>query len=258
MFPLAALGLGIGAAGDLFKTIFGISQMVKGNKDYRNLIQNVPQYQVDPNILYNQSLAQNIAQQGIPSQARNLYTENVERGLGSTLNAITQGGGGLNMANQVFQSGNDAFRKFLEMDAMQKLQNQETLMNANKDVREENLRAFQQNQMLPFQLKFQRSNQLSNAGTQNLFGGLQDLGKLGMGFGDMLGDILQQKLDNQGGFSTHDILKYAKEQGFDIGRGDFKNYIFNQRMNGNSFDLNNMFNYFQGQNGYFGSAGGGM
>jgi hypothetical protein len=207
-FPLALAGLGLKGGADLFKTIYGITQMFKGNNMYKDLMNNIPQYEVDPNIQYNLSLAKNIAQQGIPSQARNLYTENVERGLGSTIAAMQQGGGGLNMLNQAYQSSTDAFRNFMMQDAQQKLANQQAVIQAGKDVRDENLRAFQQNEMLPFQLKYQRSNQLSNAGSQNIFGGMSGLGNTAFGFEDLFGS-------NVGGKDMGTSKPGGQSSGFD-------------------------------------------
>lgn len=164
------LSLALGGVSDLAKTGFGIWQFLKGNKDYKNLMNNRPIYEQDQNILNNQKIAGQIASQGIPDATKNYFTEGVERGLGSSIKAGLDTGQGINGITSMYQNSIDAWKDFLSKDASQKLQNQNVLLGANKDVADENKTAFDYNQNIPFQLKLARANQQSNAGAQNIFG----------------------------------------------------------------------------------------
>jgi len=93
---LSPVGLGIDAGINLFKIFYGLGQTISGNKKLNDLEKNRPVYNADPNILYNQQLAGKMASEGIPASAKNWYTDSIERGLGSTIQAAKDTGQGLN------------------------------------------------------------------------------------------------------------------------------------------------------------------
>ncbi len=182
------ISMAIGAGSDLFKTFYGLEQMITGNNKLDKLNQNRPQYQVDPNIQYNAQLAGQLASEGLPSSTKNFYGDQIERGLGSTITATLQGGGGLGYVNNAYQSSTDAFRQLLSMDAQQKLQNSQILMGAKKDLRDENLQAWNYNVNVPFQQQWNRYTNQTNSGAQNIFGGGQGLGADTLGLWDAFGN----------------------------------------------------------------------
>jgi hypothetical protein len=174
-FGGAAGGL-LSAPGDIFNTIYGISQLISGNKHQKNLLENRPQYNIDPNILYNQQLAGQTASEGLSTSAKNFYAENIDRGLGSSIQAGLASGQGLGVINQIYGQSNDAFRNLLAMDAQQKLDNQSALMGANKDLRDERLRSFDYNESQPWNLRYGQAVNQTNSGASNLTSGLKGLG----------------------------------------------------------------------------------
>ena len=181
---LSPLGLGIGAGADVLKSIFGAYQFLHGNNKLNKLER--PEYEVDKNILQNQQLGGQIASQGIPDSAKNFYSDQINTGLGSGLNAITQGGGGLGYVSNVLNSSNNSFRNLLAMDAEQKLKNQQVLMDANKDVRDENMKAFDFNKNIPYQNAYNRWSAMTNSGAENIFGGMKGLGATAVAGSDAL------------------------------------------------------------------------
>ncbi len=207
---LNPIGAIIGGATDLFKTFYGLGQMISGNKKLNELEANRPQYQVDPNILYNQQLAGQMASEGLPSSAKNWYTDSIERGLGSTIQAAKDTGQGLGSITNAFGSANDSFRNLLAMDAESKMAKQQLLMGAKRELRDENLRAWDINQNIPFQQKYSRYTNQTNAGAQNLFGG-------GMGLG----------ADAAYGFNNFGGNKQSGTGGYDTGNMWY-NYMMNQ------------------------------
>lgn len=173
-------GLAISGGADLLKSLYGVYQMIHGNSQLNKLQH--PDYKPDQNILNNQKLAGSIASEGIPDSAKNFYSNQIDRGLGSGISATLQGGGGLGYINQLFQSSNDAYGSLMAKDAMQKLQNQQLLMGANKDVADENTKAFSWNKAVPYQLEYSKLVNQSNAGAENLFGGAKGIGTNFAGF----------------------------------------------------------------------------
>jgi len=181
---LNPVSLGISTGLDLFKTFYGLGQMIHGNKKLNELEQNRPVYEVDPNIQYNQQFAGQLASQGLPSSAKNWYTDSIERGLGSTIQAGLASGQGLGNITNAFGSANDSFRNLLAMDAEQKMKNSQLLLDANKDLRDENLRAFDYNEAQKYGDAYKRYSQQTNSGAQNLYGGGNGLGSTGQLWSD--------------------------------------------------------------------------
>jgi len=154
---VGGVAAGVGAIG---KVAYGAHQVHKGNKDLKALEANRPKYQVNP-------ILANNANFGFGQQATNYYTESVNRGLGSGINAILQGGGDINMINSLVGGATNAYKQYAIADAQQKLQNQGALVNDQRA-------AWDYNSNIPFQQKYYRSVQQTNAGAQNVAGGFQD------------------------------------------------------------------------------------
>jgi len=161
-FATVAIVGGIAAgAGAIGKVAYGAHQTHKGNKDLKALEANRPKYQVNP-------ILQNNANFGFGQQATNYYTENVNRGLGAGINAITQGGGDLNQIMALINGSQNAYKQYAMADAQQKLQNQGQLVDEQRA-------AWDYNSNIPFQQKYYRAVQQTNAGAENVAGGFQDL-----------------------------------------------------------------------------------
>lgn len=161
-FATVAIVGGIAAgAGAIGKVAYGAHQVHKGNKDLKALEANRPKYQVNP-------ILQNNANFGFGQQATNYYTENVNRGLGAGINAITQGGGDLNQIMSLINGSQNAYKQYAMADAQQKLANQSALVNEQRA-------AWDYNSNIPFQQHYYRAVQQTNAGAQNVAGGFQDL-----------------------------------------------------------------------------------
>ncbi len=177
--PLLITSAAIAGASALGKGIYGLHQQHKSNKELKQLEANRPQRVTDPNILYNQSIARNIASEGIPSSAKNYYTESINRGLGSGINAILQGGGDINMIASLVGGATDSYKQLLAADSQQKLYNQGMAMQQNQNVANENQANFNWNVANPYLQDFSKYTQQSNSGAQNTYGALTDLGGAG-------------------------------------------------------------------------------
>lgn len=161
-FATVAIVGGIAAgAGAIGKVAYGAHQVHKGNKDLKALEANRPKYQVNP-------ILQNNANFGFGQQATNYYTENVNRALGATINAITASGGDANMIMQAVYGAHNSYKQWAQADAQQKLVNQGALVNEQRA-------AWDYNSNIPFQQHYYRAVQQTNAGAQNVAGGFQDL-----------------------------------------------------------------------------------
>lgn len=204
------------------KQIEGAGQRWQGLKGLANLKQ--PQYEIDKNIQLNQQLAGQYASQGYGNQFLNLGGDMVERGLGSSINASLSSGQGLNNINNAYQTSTQAFQEFLMADAMQKSRNREVLMLANKDLAKENMKAFNWNSALPWQLDYNKFTNMVNAGMLNQNSGTEDTGSSMAQMGDAFGSFNQG--GNMGGNSNQGNWGggYGNGYGLDGSSYNYNNY----------------------------------
>jgi hypothetical protein len=230
--PLA-ISAAIAGGADLLKTGYGIYQTAKGNSDYNSLLANRPQRTTDPNILYNQQLAQNIASQGIPDSAKNYYTDNINKALGSGINAILEGGGDLNMINSLVGGATNSYKSMLAQDAQQKLANQGVLMQANQNVANQNQENWNWNKADPYLTNLARATQQTNSGITNIAGGLQDLAGTANAYG-----LSQSKANSTGTGNNYTDSQYGLNAGWQNEGGITDTSYPATPQNGGSFSPN--------------------
>lgn len=165
------VGSGIGAvAGGLISGITGLFQKHKANKLLANLHR--PQYVIPNEVLQNQKQAQLNANQGLPSEQYNQGIQNIARQQNSALQRATDRRGGLLAVAGTQQAGNDASLNLDVANANARLKNQNTLYGVNNQVAGYRDKAFQINQMQPYQQDRSYAMGLLGAGNQNLVSGI--------------------------------------------------------------------------------------
>jgi len=171
------LPLAISAAASLGKVAYGAVQAIRGNKKLNQLEKNRPQRTTDENILYNQKFAGVNAANGLGGGVINDYTNNINRTYASSINAILSGGGDINQVAELMSGTNNSFNQLMRMDAEAQLANQDKFIAANTALANENMANWDYNTNIPFQQKYARYTQRTNAGAQNINTGLDALGK---------------------------------------------------------------------------------
>lgn len=202
----------------------GALQMVGGALAMRKLEKNRPQRTTDPNILYNQRMASNIASGGIPQQSLNYYTNNINRSLGAGINAILAGGGDLNMIESLVGGATNNFNQVMAQDAEQKLANQGILMQQNQNVANENQMNWNTNVYQPYLDKYQRAAQMTNSGMTNFQNGL--IGTAGTANAMMTGQN-GNRSEGNGSSDTSGVLgngSYSDSRGTKYVNGATQNY----------------------------------
>lgn len=170
------MGAGIGEIAGLigqgvdsqFKMGTGLLQGLTGAIALKKLNKNRPQYQVSPDILYNQQLAQQWASQGLPQASINAYQSGINQNQASGINAIERTGQGLNLISMLKGQNDNQFLKLLAMDAEARMANVDKLYGANTAVANEKRQAWDYNVNLPFQQKYNQAVNLTNSGMQNV------------------------------------------------------------------------------------------
>lgn len=154
----------------------GIGQMIAGNKNLKYLNQTRPQYQVSPEIAYNRDLTRNYANQGLGSQYLNLAAEQQNRALGAGIGALMSGGNAdINQINRLLDSSTNSYKQMLTQDYQARQANRNQFLQANTALANENRAAWDYNVNLPWQQKFNAANAMSQAGPQNIQGGMNGI-----------------------------------------------------------------------------------
>ncbi len=163
------IGLASGILGGL-QSAYGIYQDIKGSKMARD--NKRPDYEIPEEISQNLTQAQQLALEGLPSEQKQQYLNNIQRTQQFGLNSISDRKGGLAGIGSIVQSGNDANMNLLSADAGARLANQKTLMNARSTMAGYKDKAFELNKLNPYQERATAARSLQGAGLQNIFSGL--------------------------------------------------------------------------------------
>lgn len=171
-------GSGAGAgvaniAGGLVGGLTGFFQKRKAQKMLKNL--NRPEYTIPQEVLRSQKMAEMGAQEGLPSAQYNKAMQNIQRQQNNMLAGATDRRSALMALPKIQQSTNDAALNLDVADSNARLQNQKTLYGISAQTGQYRDKAFQTNQMQPYQEKKNYAESLLGAGNQNLTGGIEKL-----------------------------------------------------------------------------------
>jgi len=160
-------------AGGLLGGITGFFQRRKAKKELSKLIQ--PTYSIPQEILRNQKMAEQAANEGMPSQQYNNAMKNIQRTQSNLLAGATDRRSSLMALPKLQQQSNDATGNLDAQDATMRMQNQRQLYGINNTVAQFRDKEFQLNQLNPYNEKKQYYNSLLGAGNQNMLGGADKL-----------------------------------------------------------------------------------
>jgi len=161
------------AASGLISGITGLFQKHKANKLLSRL--NRPQYTIPNEVMQNQKQAELNARQGLPSEQYQQGMQNIARQQNTALQRASDRRGGLLAVAGTQQMGNDASLNLDVANANARLKNQNTLYGINNQVAGYKDKAFQINQMQPYEQDRSYALGLLGAGNQNLTGGIDKL-----------------------------------------------------------------------------------
>src|SRR6478736_3545381 len=180
--PLMIAG-GAQAAGGIISGITGLSQKRKAKK-LLNSLGDQPEYAIPNEIMQNQKMAQLAASEGLPSQQYNNAMKNIQRSQANALSGAIDRRSALMALPKLQQQANDAYGKLDVADANARMNNQRQLYGINSQVAGYRDKAFDINQMQPYQEKKNYYNSLLGAGNQNLMSGID---KAASGVGLLVG-----------------------------------------------------------------------
>lgn len=117
----------------------GISKVLGGKSDYEKNKEQLdsladPFYKIQDEYFQNRNSAANEAQSGFSAETKDYYTTEAQRGLGSSLNAVSMGGGGVNDVSRILDTYNRGIRGTVAQDEQLRMQKMSEFYNRNKDL----------------------------------------------------------------------------------------------------------------------------
>lgn len=176
----------IGAVGAGYKIYQGISQNSAANKLQKGLVR--PMYKIQDQYYQNQGLAENRAQNGLDENSRNYYNDQANRGLSSGISGILQGGGNVNSIGSLYDKFNQGNRAISTEDSQFKNDNIRYLIDRNKDLAGQETQQWAINKYEPYKDTATAIAGLRGAGSQNISGGLGEIGSIGSTLAGSVGD----------------------------------------------------------------------
>lgn len=177
------------AASGLLSAGVGYFQRKKAKRELGKLQR--PAYEIPQEIQNNQKMAEQAANEGLPSQQYNNAMKNIQRNQANLLAGSMSRRSALMALPKLQQQSNDATGNLDAQDAMARMQNQKTLYGIGAQTAQYKDKAYNINKLQPYQENKDYYQSLLGAGNQNLLAGADKLlggaGQLAFGGGGSTG-----------------------------------------------------------------------
>ena len=156
----------------------GVAQYAKGVKDLKNLTR--PEYHIPPEIEKNMTEADLMAYYGMPDAQKAEYQQNIQRAQQAATRGIADRKGGIGSIVAAQQQTQDAYTKMLSMDVQQRMANIQRAQQMRQTMAQYKDKAWQINEMDPYEQSYAEAQAMMGAGMQNVMGGIQSAGSMAM------------------------------------------------------------------------------
>jgi hypothetical protein len=171
------VGMGIAAGAGLLKAGLGFAQQLKGKKMLKKTID--PGYKIPKGFGKTLAQSEQMAKSGLGSQQYNQAQQNISRNVGTGVRALSRSANPAAGVAGLVRAQNDATLGLDVSNAAAKRQNILQAMGARREMAGQQLAQQQYAQNRYFD-KVNEANARIGAGTQNIFGGLSDIGTAGV------------------------------------------------------------------------------
>jgi hypothetical protein len=171
------VGMGIAAGAGLLKAGLGFLQQAKGKKMLKKTVD--PGYVIPKGYEQNLGQAEQMAKSGLSPQEYNLASTNIQRGSQAGLRQLGRMSNPFAGIAGLARSQSDSFSKLDASNAAAKRQNILQAMGARREMAGQQLAQQQYAQNRYFDEVNEAQSRIG-AGTQNMFGGLGDIGTAGI------------------------------------------------------------------------------
>jgi len=171
------LGLGIAAGSGLLKAGLGFFQQAKGKKMLKRTVD--PGYKIPKGFGKNLAQSEQMARTGLGAEQYNKAQQNISRNVGTGVRALSRSSNPAAGVAGLVRAQNDATLGLDVSNAAAKRQNILQAMGARREMAGQQLAQQQYAQNRYFD-KVNEAQARIGAGTQNMFGGISDIGTAGI------------------------------------------------------------------------------
>jgi len=129
-----------------------------------------PEYMIPDAIEKNMSQAERMSYYGLPDAQKKEFLQNIERAGSTELAGMSDRKAGIGAVSAIAQKQRDSYMGLLSADAQARVSNIQSLMDVRANYANYEDKAFQLNQLEPFQQEMQAAQQFQAAGMQNIMG----------------------------------------------------------------------------------------
>tara|TARA_Y100000385_G_C13108760_1_gene650456 strand:- start:10781 stop:11551 length:771 start_codon:yes stop_codon:yes gene_type:complete len=129
-----------------------------------------PEYIIPDAIEKNMSQAERMSYYGLPDAQKKEFLQNIERAGSTELAGMSDRKAGIGGVSAIAQKQRDSYMGLLSADAQARVSNIQSLMDVRANYANYEDKAFQLNQLEPFQQEMQAAQQFQAAGMQNIMG----------------------------------------------------------------------------------------
>ena len=170
----ALISSGLGLA----KSVIGGIQSIRGNRQMKNLLKNRPQYSIPEAYMKALGIYQNLAAQEMPG--KQYYEQRIGETTARAMTGAERGAISSNVLQGSVESSQDkelqALQDLAKMNAEYKVGAMQNLAGAQNVMGGLQQEAWNYNVNDPYQMKLNMANEQRQAGAQNLFAGLGEIG----------------------------------------------------------------------------------
>jgi hypothetical protein len=159
----------------------GIKNLKQDKADLSNLRR--PFYKIQDEYIQNKNISEAQAGDGLGAATKDYYTNESGRGLNSSVSALLQGGGDMNMISSLFDKYNRSTAGLAAEDAQAHQKNIQYFQQSNRDLAGQKTTQFVVNELQPYENKLKELTQRVAADKANEWGGAQTIVGSALGSG---------------------------------------------------------------------------
>jgi hypothetical protein len=167
---VAAASAGLGLLEGGYQFFHSLSDEKKSKAELERLQR--PFYDIQNEFYQNRNMAAQQAQGGLTSTAKDYYTSQTERGLGSGVQAILGVGGDAGDISKLFDRFSQSTFNVAAADSEAQAKNIQYFMDTNKDLAGQKITQWSLNELQPYEDKLAQLTERIKADEQNKFGGV--------------------------------------------------------------------------------------
>lgn len=153
-----------------------VSSLIKGKKDKEELARlKQPFYKIQNEYVENRNLAAQMATGGLPDATKNMMLTETQRGLGASLGAMKQTGGGINDMARLNSIIGDSINTIGAEDANARIKNIQYYMGVNKDLAGQKTMKWSLDEYQPYERKLKELTERRAADEKNAYNGANQI-----------------------------------------------------------------------------------